>query len=826
MATSEMDENPGDTTLEAHTPLPVDRLRRRCDPSRFAFETTEELEPLGGFLGQDRAVEALSFGTAIDRPGFNLFVLGTPGTGRHTAVATFLAGLAEGRESPPDWVYVNDFDTPQRPRALRLPTGRATRLRDAMSAALDDLAAALPSVFDSDEYRRRRRAIDEELEEAQEGALEGLRERAEKKGIAVVRTPLGFALAPLRNGQVVTPEAFSSWSPEEKGAVQKTIAKLQEDLRNTLEQLPRFEKTRRRKGRDLDHEFATIAVDQSLDDLRREFQDLPEVREHLDAVGRDLVRNAGALLAAVGEEGGGAKGHESGAFRRYLVNVVVSNGHEPGGAPLVREDNPTLPNLVGRIEHLPQMGTLVTDFMLIKPGALHAANGGYLLLDARKVLSEPLAWEGLKRALRNGRIVIESLADHFSLVSTVSLEPESIPFAAKVVLFGERIVYYLLSQLDPDFPDIFKVAVDFDEVVAWEEDRAQDFARLVAAIAKREGLLPFDRAGVARMVEHAGRMAGDSERFSVRLGPIADLAREADHWARALGAGAVAATHIERAEREQVRRLDRLRERSREAVARGIVLVDTDGSKVGQVNGLSVLMVGSHAFGQPSRITARVRLGTGRVVDIEREAELGGPLHSKGVLILSGLLAARYALDWPISLSASLVFEQSYGGVEGDSASAAELCALLSAIAGIPLRQDLAITGSVNQFGAIQAIGGVNEKVEGFFEVCRERGLTGRQGVLVPRANVQHLMLRDDVLEACAGGRFAVHAIAHVDEAMALLTGREAGERGEDGAFPADSVNRVVEDRLVALAERRLALGQRAERNGDGERRDAGEPGP
>jgi|FEC22Drversion2_1045045.scaffolds.fasta_scaffold00358_14 lon-related putative ATP-dependent protease len=794
----------------ARAVVPADRLRRRCDPDGLGFQTTADLEPLDGFLGQARALEALSFGAEIERPGFNLFVLGVPGSGRHTAVTSFLGQMAARKPPPRDWVYVNNFDEPQRPLALGLPTGLGPRLREGMAEAVRDLADALPAVFDSDEYRRRRRAIDEAFEERQEKLFADLGARAEARGIAVLRTPVGFALAPMRDGKVVKPEVFNAWPAEERRASQTAIAELQEDLRTVLEETTRLDRTRRREVRELDQEFAAVAVDQALAEVRQAFESDRQVADWIGWARDDMIETAPAMLAGLVTEDGSAqrpRNPDTTPFRRYMVNVLVSGGEAGGASPVVREDNPTLPNLVGRIEHLPQMGTLVTDFMLIRAGALHRANGGYLLIDARKILTEPMAWDALKRALRNGRIEIESLAERLSLMSTVSLEPEPIPFSAKVVLFGERFVYHLLCQLDSDFPEVFKVAVDFDDTAPWTDATVADFARLMAAIARREEMLPFDRTGVARVVEHAGRIAADTQRLSVRLGRIADLMREADHRARAEAAAAVGAGHVAAAEAARLRRLDRPRELSREAVRRGVMLVATDGSAVGQVNGLSVLQLGTYAFGSPNRITARVRLGAGKLVDIERETELGGPIHSKGVMILAGLLTARYAPDWPVSLTASLVFEQSYGGVEGDSASVAEFCALASAIAGIPLRQDLAVTGSLNQYGDVQPIGGVNEKVEGFFEVCAGRGLTGRQGVIVPASNVQHLMLNDETLAACAAGRFTVYAIARVDEALELLTGRPAGERGEDGAFPEGSVNRAIEDRLIWLARRRIALG-------------------
>ncbi len=488
-------------------------------------------------------------------------------------------------------------------------------------------------------------------------------------------------------------------------------------------------------------------------------------------------------------------------FRRYLVNVLVDHGRSTG-APVVYEDLPSVHNLVGRIEHVSQLGALITDFNLIKPGALHRANGGYLLVDARKLLLQPFAWEELKRTLRSGEIRIESLAQMLSLVSTVSLEPEPIPLEVKVALYGEPLLYYLLSTLDPDFAELFKVAADFADQTDRSAESTRLYARLVATVAHKEGLRAFDRHAVARIVEHAARLAGDAEKLSTHMGSVANLLREADYWATEAGHEAVTAADVQRAIDAKIHRSDRLRERIQEEIRRGTILIDTRGETVGQVNGLSVLQLGDYAFGRPSRITARVRMGRGEVLDIERQVELGGPIHSKGVLILSSFLAARYAAERPLSLSASLVFEQSYGGVEGDSASAAELFALLSALADVPVRQDLAVTGSVNQHGKVQAIGGVNEKIEGFFDLCHAEGLTGTQGVLIPASNVKHLMLRRDVVEAADKGEFHVYAIDDVDQGMEVLTGQPAGLREADGWLPVGSVNRRVEARLASFAEK------------------------
>jgi lon-related putative ATP-dependent protease len=492
--------------------------------------------------------------------------------------------------------------------------------------------------------------------------------------------------------------------------------------------------------------------------------------------------------------------------RRYQVNVIVDHSGATG-APVIYEDHPTAQNLVGRIEHMAQMGALITDFNLIKAGALHRANGGYLILEARKVLLQPFAWEELKRALSSEEIRVEVLGQTLSLISTVSLEPEPIPLDVKVVLLGERLLYYTLSQLDPDFAELFKVAADFEDQMDRTSENHLLYARMIATMVRQEGLRPFDRQAVARVIEQSARIAGDAERLSTHVQSIADLLREADYWAGEAQRGVVSAADVQRAIDAQIYRSDRVRERLQEEIQRGTILIDSQGAKVGQVNGLSVITLGQFAFGRPSRITARVRLGRGEVVDIEREVALGGPIHSKGVLILSSYLGARYAMDRPLSLSASLVFEQSYSGVEGDSASSAELYALLSALADLPIKQGLAVTGSVNQYGQVQAIGGVNEKIEGFFDVCRAQGLTGEQGVLIPASNVKHLMLRPDVVAAVAAGQFRVYAVETIDQGIEVLTGVPAGERDAQGEFPAGSVNQRVEARLIALSEKRLAFG-------------------
>jgi len=813
--------------MSAPDPLPPEKLRRPCDPAAFEFATTDDLPDLVDIPGQARAVEAVRFGIGIRREGYNLYALGPSGTGKHHLVRHYLEAQAQQDPVPPDWCYVNNPDESHKPRLLRLPAGRGAPLRADMERLIEDLRVALPSIFESDDYRTRRQALEEEFKEWHEKTFGALQREAQEAGIALVRTPVGMALAPMKEGEVLSPDEFKKLPEEEQARLKADIARLQEKLQEAVEQIPGWEKRQREKVKEVNRELTRFAVGHLIDELRKKYADLPPVLEHLDRVQDDIVENARQFLAPEpgGEEAqtagpaGPGGGHAAGGtaedvFRRYRINLLIDNAG-CGGAPVIYEDHPAYQNLVGRIEHIAQFGALVTDFNLIKPGALHRANGGYLILDARKVLMQPYAWEELKRILRSHEIRIESLGQALGLVSTVSLEPEPIPLDVKIVLVGDRMIYYLLCAHDPDFQELFKVAADFDDQTDRSGATVEQYAQLVATMARKEELRAFDRGAVARVIEQAARHAGDSEKLTTHLLSIADLLREADHWAGDNGNDAVSAADVEKAIAAQTRRADRVRERVHENIRRGTILIDRAGERIGQVNGLSVLTLGQFSFGQPSRITARVRLGRGEVVDIERRVDLGGPIHSKGVMILSGFLGERYAADRPLTLSASLVFEQSYGGVEGDSASMAELCALLSALAQVPIKQSLAMTGSVNQHGVSQPIGGANEKIEGFFDICAADGLTGAQGVIIPATNVKNLMLRQDVVDAAAAGKFHIYAIETVDEAIALLTGLPAGERRADGTWPEGTINARVEARIVEMAEkaRRFARAGREDGN-------------
>ena len=805
---------------------PVESLRpeqlcRTCDGSQFDFESTAELEDLSDIIGQERAVNAVRFGIGIRREGYNLFALGASGTGKRTTISQFLEQKAAAEPVPSDWCYVNNFEQSHKPRALRLPPGQGGVLHDDMERLVEELRTAIPAAFESEDYHTRRQEIQEEFKEQQESTFGKLQEQAKERSIALIRTPAGLAVAPLKEGEVISPEEFQKLPEEERKRFEEDIAEVQEGLQEALPQARQWEREAREKVKELDRQVAMFAAGGMIDELRERYAELPAVVDYLEAVQQDVVDNVDQFRET--EESPKVMGvpvprsvaRES-LLRRYQVNVLVDHS-ESEGAPVVYESNPTYNNLIGRVEQIAQMGALLTDFNLIKPGALHRANGGYLILDARQLLMQTYAWEGLKRAIRSRELRIESLAQALSLISTVSLDPEPVPLDVKVVLIGDRMLYYMLYSMDPDFSELFKVEADFSEDMTRTPESNLLYARLIATMARQEDLRPFDRGAVARVIERSSRMAGDAEKLSVHLLSTVDLLREADYWAGVAGNGTVTAGDVQRAIDAKIHRADRVRERVHERIERGTILIDTTGERVGQVNGLSVVGLGNFAFGQPSRITARARIGGGKVVDIEREVELGGPIHSKGVLILSSFLSSRYAAEYPLSLSASLVFEQSYGGVEGDSASMAELCALLSALAEVPIKQSLAMTGSVNQHGEAQPIGGVNEKIEGFFDVCKTRGLTGDQGVIVPRSNVQHLMLRHDVVEAVNAGQFHIYAMRTVDEVIELLTGIPAGERDEEGNFPEGSVNQLVEARLIELAEKQRAFSAAPKKAKDGE---------
>ena len=789
--------------------LPPQALCRRCDPAQLKFDSTEELAGCIEIPGQQRAVEAIHFAMEMNLHGHNAFVLGTAGTGRHTFVRRFLTERASQEPVPSDWCYVNNFSDPRQPKALALPPGVGKELRADVEQAIQDAQSAIPVAFESEDFQTQREGIAEEFKELQEKAFFEVEQDAHERSIGVIQTPTGIAFVPLHGDEAIQPEDFDKLPEKKQQQIHDDIAALTKKLQRITRSVPKQARKMRQKFHKLERDVANFAIASLIDDLVEKYQSSPVVADHLRSIQEDIVENVDLFLQpseGSGQKPGFVQTRESAAMRRYSINVLVDRS-DCNGAPVIFEDKPSFTELIGKIEHQAEFGALVTDFSLIRSGALHRANGGYLVLDAAKVLSYPAAWEGLKLAIKSAEIQSRSLGDDLGLVSTVSLEPEPIPLEAKVILIGERIYYYLLSRLDPEFSDLFKVAADFEDQIGRNEENVEYVSRLLASLIRKEQLKHLSRDGVARLMEESARLAGDSERLSADIRHTTDLLREAQYWADQNGKELIGADEVQSAIDSRIRRAARYRDRQLDEMMRDTLVVETSGRRIGQVNGLAVMQLGDFAFARPQRITATVTLGSGKVVDIEREVELGGPLHSKGVLILAGFLSSHYVTDRPLSLSASLVFEQSYGGVDGDSASAAELCALASALAEVPIIQSLAVTGSVDQHGNIQAIGGVNEKIEGFFDICNRRGLSGDQGVLIPAANVKYLMLKSEVVDAVQRGDFHVYSVENIDGCLQLLTGMPAGEKDEHGEFPSGSVNQRVRARLIDLAAKRHAFG-------------------
>ncbi len=793
--------------------LDTERLYRNCDLSSLKFETTQDFPSLDQpLIGQDRALESAGFGIKMNRDGYNLFALGPEETDKRNLLETLINQQVESHEPSSDWCYVCNYSDEQKPVAIELPAGKAKKFEKKMHQLASELPNALTATFESEEYQNQRQAIEEEAKEEEQRALRELQSKAESKGLTLMSSPSGFTIAPTKDGKVMNQDEVNNLPDEERKKLEEEVFTFQKELQETLRRMPTKQRKYREKKQELDKEIATYAVKDLIQEVENEFSDYQKVVQYLEETRKDIVDNVNRIINPWGSNpmqqamGGGQQERDTSTpeddpvLWRYTVNVIVDNS-ELTGAPVIYEDNPTYTNLVGRIEHVTsQMGAMTTDFTHIKPGALHRANGGYLLIDAFRILTKPYAWDGLKRALQGKKLKIESPGEMYGLFSTKSLEAEAVDLDVKVILFGDRMLYYLLCEYDNDFRNLFKVEVDFENEIDRNPENLELYARLLGSMVNKNNLMPLHKSGAERVIEHASRLASDSEKITAQIRRVEDLLRESDHWANQNDKQAIDRDDVQKAIDHQYYRSGRLRDRMLEEIKRKTIFIDTAGTRTGQVNGLSVLSIGNISFGRPTRITARVQLGRGEVSNIEREVEMSGPIHSKGVLILSSFLGSRYALESPLSISASLVFEQSYSGVDGDSASSTELYALLSAISEVPVSQSLAITGSVNQHGQVQPIGGVNEKIEGFFEICSYRGLTGDQGVLIPSANIKNLMLKSEVVEAVDSGKFHIYPVDHIDQGMELLTGIEMGEKDKNGNYPEGSINDKVKKALTQYA--------------------------
>jgi len=804
--------------------VPAERLRPRWDAAQLAFETTEELPPLDAPVGQERALAALELGLRTQDPCFHVFVSGPAGTGRSFTVRKYLDALAPGRPTPPDWCYLHAFRTPDRPVAVSLPAGRGRELARDLETLVEACRVEIPKAFESETYRERHNAIHERLEQARDQVLEEASRHAREMGFLVQFSPVGLTMVPLRFGQPLSPEEYAQLPPQERDELDRRADKIKEEVEETFQRIRALQKQESEEQEALNKEVASFAVGHLIADLLERYQDLPRVQQHLNEIRDDLLNQFHLFLPnqmPPGPASAFLEAHRKEVFNRYRANVVVDNS-QTNGAPVLFETNPTYYNLLGKIDYRAEFGTMVTDFMLVKPGALLRANGGFLVLDALDVLRNPFAWEALTRSLRTREARIENLAEQLSLVPSATLKPEPIPLSVKVVLIGEPMIFHLLYTLDQDFRELFRIRADFDSEVARTPENVIGHARYLATLCREKGLRHFRRDAIARFMEHSSRLQEHQDRLSARMLELSSLAAEASAWAEKEESPYVTAAHVERAIAQQEYRSNLAEEKIHERIVEGTLLIDVQGETVGQVNGLSVYDLGDYAFARPVRVTARTSLGGQGVVNIEREVELSGPIHNKGVLILAGYLAHKFAQDKPLALSASLTFEQSYGEVEGDSASSAELYALLSSLARVPIRQSIAVTGSVNQRGEVQPVGGVTLKIEGFFQVCRARGLTGDQGVIIPAANLQNLALKQEVVQAVQEGQFHVWAIRTVDEGVQLLTGWRAGERGPDGRYPDDSLYGRVDAALRQYAERQREFGSGrtlSARNGRRERR-------
>jgi len=802
--------------------LTAAQLRRRCEIEDLPFRCTSELPELTEIIGQERATRAIEFGIDIPSYGYNIYAMGPAGAGKTTTILRFLERKASTRDVPHDWGYVNNFKDPQSPQALRLPPGGGRALRDKVDGLLRTLAEELPKAFESEQYEEHRQKLSRQLDEQRTAEFKRLEAFAAERGFAILQTPMGLMLAPVMEGKVLSREQYMQLPEERRQALEAQEPVLQEALQATLRRMQELEQEAKDRLRHLDQEVAAATITPFFQPLLEEYADWPEVVAHLEAVRNDIVERVGRIKAALSRQETAPESATTppwlqpptaSPFDRYRINVIVDNSGQKG-APVVLETNPTYHNLIGRLEHRAQFGMLVTDFLMIRGGALHRANGGYLVVDARALLRQPLAWQALKRCLRHQEIRIEDPGRELGLIATATLTPEPIPLDVKVVLIGDAQSYYLLYALDEEFQKLFKVRADFAVDMEWNQENVKKVARFIRTRCEEEGLPHFDLGAVAKVVEYSARLVEDQRKLTTRFAHVADIVREAAYWAQRAGHNPVTAEDVQKAIDERIFRSNQIEERVREQITEGTIMVDTTGEVVGQVNGLSVVMLGDYQFGRPNRITARTYLGQQGVINIEREARLSGRIHDKGVLILAGYLGGKYAQDVPLSLSASLAFEQSYSGVEGDSASVAETCALLSSLSGLPIKQGIAVTGSINQKGEVQAVGGATPKIEGFFEVCKaaDGGLTGEQGVIIPEANVRHLMLREEVIEAVEQSLFHIYPVRTVDEAITILTGVEAGEQDEEGNYPPDSVNGRVQARLKQLAEQLKAFGREAEK--------------
>ncbi len=784
--------------------LRSDELYKACDPELFSFNTTKDLADFKETIGQERAIQSLDFGLSLDSIGFNIFILGEHGTGKMTTVKAFLSKRALNEPTPVDWCYVYNFKDPDAPITVSLEPGGAAVFQKDMDEMIKILRVEIPKVFESKEYEKQKSGIIAESQQRQRELFEALEKEAEEKGFSLRKAVSGLIIVPVKKtGEPLTEEEYEQLEEQKRKKLDETGKSLQEKLNDIVRIVRENEKTVKEALAKLEKEAALSAVGHLIDELKNKYKEHEKISVYLQAIKNDILEHLDDFKVQeeqIPQMPFMKLQKVEPTFTRYTVNMLVNN-KDCKGAPCIFESNPTYYNLFGRIEHKIQYGLALTDFSMIKAGSLHKANGGYLVINALDLLRNLFAYDALKRAVRNGEVKIEDIWEQYRLISTTTLKPEAIPLNVKVILVGNPYLYYLLYNLDEEYRELFKVKADFDSRMNRTEENMHKYASYIATICREENLLPLDRTGVAKVIESSSRLADNQNKLSGKFSDIADILREASYWAAKANVTVVSAIHIQKAADERIYRTNRIEERMRELIMEGTLIVETDGVKAGQINGLAVVDFGDYSFGKPSRITATTYAGKAGVVNIERETKMSGKIHEKAVLIISHYLGSRYAVKKPISLSASITFEQLYDMVEGDSASCAELYALLSSISGVPLKQNIAITGSMDQNGDVQPVGGVNEKIEGFFDLCRIKGLDGSHGVIIPARNIRHLMLKKDAVEAVREGKFTIYAIEKVDEGLEIMTGTPVGDIGEDGAYPKGTINCLVTKRLTEISE-------------------------
>ncbi|MGI6452052.1 MAG: Lon protease family protein [Syntrophomonadaceae bacterium] len=771
-------------------------LRKDCKASIFQFGSTAEVEPLKGIFGQDRATRSLLFALDIENEGYNAFIIGTYGTEKTTLTRELLTKKAVEEPVPNDWCYVYNFQRTDRPKALELPPGRGKAFKNDVVGHMDKIIKQIIKAFESEDFDYKKNEIVGSFIEKANALYIRLEEEARPLGFTISRSQSGINSIPIKNGEPLSQEDYMAMSEEEKIEMMKRSGLVQEKINSTLRQYRDLEKYIKKAIKDLEQETARTVTVPFFTDLFMKYRDLGDVVEYLENIQRDSLDNVDMFVK-----------HDDNvpvflrhidrraALRRYQINLLVDNS-ELKHAPVIFENNPTFANLFGQIEYEGEFGILTTDFSKIKSGSIHRANGGYLVLNAYDMLKNPYVWDTLKRVLKDQEISVESITRMIGISNTETLEPEPIPIKVKVLLIGEALYYHLLYQYDQDFRSLFRIRADFDVEMERNKRTIYQYAQYISGLCREKNLLPFAPSGVARVVDYGTRLAGDQRKLSTLFDRIGEIVLEANQWASCKGAKLVEARHVDRAISEKKYRSSSVEEKIQDLIENRTIIINTSGFKVGELNGLAVHEMGDYSFGRPVRITAKTFMGEKGLVNIEREIRMSGSIHSKGVLILSGFMGAYYAQDYPLSLSASLTFEQSYQGIEGDSASSAELYALLSSLAEVKINQGIAVTGSVNQNGEVQPVGGVNEKIEGFFRVCCNHGLTGQQGVLIPKQNICNLMLDDEVIDAVKNRKFNIWAISHIDEGIEILTGMPAGERDETGRFPPHSFHYLVDNKL------------------------------